>query len=220
MAKPELTRSSADDVLAQWYQKEPGRTLATLERAVLEQLVARLPGNEIVQIGAVGGAPLVFGRANPVCCRLVLEQGDSEWVCTSGDAGGIHTKAEDLPLRSGTVDLVLLLHAFEFTATPHQLLREAERILRPGGHLIILGFNPLSLLGIARHTGWFGTNGLDRGVFFSRGRLKDWCTMINLEVIDEQSSGFGLPCFPWFNWMRPEWPLALSRHLNPWAGAF
>ena len=49
-------------------------------------------------------------------------------------------KNEELPLEHNSCDVVVLHHALDFAQSPHQVLREAARILRPGGHLILLGF--------------------------------------------------------------------------------
>ncbi len=49
-----------------------------------------------------------------------------------------------------SIDLVFLPHTLEFSADPHQVLRETERVLIPEGRVIILGFNPLSSLGLWR----------------------------------------------------------------------
>jgi hypothetical protein len=61
-------------------------------------------------------------------------------------------------------------------------LREAERVLMPEGHVVIVGFNPWSLWGlwrVLRHTEreapWCGG-------FISLGRLKDWLALLGFEV--------------------------------------
>ena len=55
-----------------------------------------------------------------------------------------------LPFAAGSVDLVVLPHVLEFAANPHQVLREVERVLVPEGHVVIAGFNPVSLFGLKR----------------------------------------------------------------------
>ena len=49
-----------------------------------------------------------------------------------------------LPLASQSMDLVVMPHVLEFSKDPHQILREAERVLMPEGQIIIAGFNPLT----------------------------------------------------------------------------
>src|SRR5690606_13995139 len=57
-----------------------------------------------------------------------------------------------LPLAEESIDVALLHHVLDFSESPHQLLRETARVLIGRGHLVILGFNPLSLFGSYR---WF-----------------------------------------------------------------
>src|SRR5690606_40394232 len=42
------------------------------------------------------------------------------------------------------------LHGLDFSLSPHALLREAARSVRPGGHLLIVGVNPWSAWGATR----------------------------------------------------------------------
>ena len=83
------------------------------------------------------------------------------------------------------MDLVVLPHQLEFSDTPHQILREAERILMPEGKLVITGFNPVSLWGLYRKF----SSKKDReetfpwnGEFISLSRLKDWLSLLSLEI--------------------------------------
>ena len=55
-----------------------------------------------------------------------------------------------LPFASASIDLVVLPHVLEFSAHPHQVLREVERVLVPEGSVVIAGLNPLSLWGLRR----------------------------------------------------------------------
>src|SRR6185437_6050332 len=58
-----------------------------------------------------------------------------------------------LPFAENTFDLVVLPHALEFTDDPHLMLREAYRVTRPEGQIVIAGFNPFSLYGAKRYFG-------------------------------------------------------------------
>jgi len=45
---------------------------------------------------------------------------------------------ERLPLADGSVDAAFLSQSLHHAAQPREALREAARILRPGGHLLLL----------------------------------------------------------------------------------
>ena len=53
-----------------------------------------------------------------------------------------------LPLQAESFSTVLLPHVLEGNPLPHQVLREAHRVLMHEGYIVITGFNPLSLLGL------------------------------------------------------------------------
>jgi SAM-dependent methyltransferase len=110
---------------------------------------------------------------------------------------------DELPFESGSLDLVVMPHVLEFNDNPHQILREAERVLRPEGTIIISGFNPRSLWGVRRALGsqmgypW-------RGNFITLPRLKDWLALLGFEVA---RGGFACYAPPltnqgWLNRMR------------------
>jgi SAM-dependent methyltransferase len=91
-----------------------------------------------------------------------------------------------LPFKTDTIDVVILPHTLDFTPYPHQVLREVERILIPEGHVVITGFNPLSLwqlwrwsLGWRRQPPWCGH-------FFGQFRLRDWLTLLGFDVTHKQ----------------------------------
>jgi len=75
-----------------------------------------------------------------------------------------------------------LPHVLEFSAQPHALLREAERVLRAEGSVVISGFNPLSLWGAARALGWERRQVPWCGRFIGLLRLKDWLALLGFEL--------------------------------------
>ena len=115
-------------------------------------------------IGSIGAV----ARLSIDCVRTALVPFVSSWT-------------EELPVASDSVDVVVLHHALDFTEQTHRLLREATRVLRPGGHMLIIGFNPASLWGLAKllrsrnHVPWCGK-------FISKGRLADWLQLLNLQL--------------------------------------
>ena len=91
------------------------------------------------------------------------------------------------------MDVVIIHHALDFTDDSHRLLREATRVLRPGGQILIFGFNPISPWGLwklfKRRTQipW-------QGRFISRRRLTDWLQLLNLHI---DQIHYGLHFIPW-----------------------
>jgi len=68
----------------------------------------------------------------------------------SAGVPSIQGELEHLPLQAECVDVVLLVHALSCTQDPRRVLSQLYTALRPGGQLLILGFNPWSLWGLSR----------------------------------------------------------------------
>ncbi|PKO83653.1 MAG: SAM-dependent methyltransferase [Betaproteobacteria bacterium HGW-Betaproteobacteria-11] len=106
-----------------------------------------------------------------------------------------------LPFDKKSIDLVVMPHALEFDANPHQVLREVERVLVPEGHVIITGFNPFSLWGAKRKLSRREGVPPWRGHYISVPRLKDWLTLLGFEM---QAGAFGCyaPAVTQEKWLR------------------
>jgi len=122
--------------------------------------------------------------------------------CTGTEEGATLLAVPDfLPIDSNSIDLILLPHVLEFSSNPHQILREAQRVLMAEGHVIICGFNPRSLWGARQ---WFGSAGHRypwNGNFVSLPRLKDWLTLLDFEITAGRLCCYAPP-FSQEKWLR------------------
>ena len=94
----------------------------------------------------------------------------------------LRTEPTQLPLASQSIDLLVLPHVLEFSSQPHQILREAERVLMPEGSIVVSGFNPLSLWGARRALGWNREEYPWHARFIGLLRLKDWFALLGFEL--------------------------------------
>lgn len=108
-----------------------------------------------------------------------------------------------LPFASQSLDLVVLPHVLEFSANPHQVLREVERVLMPEGQVIICGFNPASLWGLRQMAGRLTGNYVlpGAGELMSVPRLRDWLKLLNMEV-NRGYFGCYAPPFKTTKWLQ------------------
>jgi SAM-dependent methyltransferase len=107
-------------------------------------------------------------------------------VASSGDNLSVVADIDDLPFIQHAVDAVLLSHVLEFVTDPHHVLREAHRVLIPGGYLVLTGFNPLSLAGINKLVHFKNQQFPWNGRFFTTARVRDWLQLLGFEICDEQ----------------------------------
>lgn len=96
----------------------------------------------------------------------------------------IESEYYELPLMSGSIDLVLVPHTLELIDNPHQLLLEACRVVKPGGEIIIFGFNPFSLFGLKKW--WMNHKEIPWSHhFISPHTVKKWLALADFELIKQ-----------------------------------
>ena len=166
-----------------WLASPLGRALVESERKVMEPILARIFGYHFLQIGVTAQSLL---DESPVGHRFLFVPG------TGSNTRHAIASSEALPLQTESVDAVLIHHALDYTPDCHRLLREASRVLMPGGKLLIAGFNPLSTWG-ARRLFRIG-NGLPWSArFISSNRVCDWLKLLEFSVDRISYSGYLLP---------------------------
>jgi SAM-dependent methyltransferase len=107
-------------------------------------------------------------------------------VAPQMNEGDIIAEIDDLPLLEHSVDVCLLSHVLEFSVDPHHVIREANRVLIPNGHLVVTGFNPLSLAGLNKFIPFRRKQTPWQGHFFSPMRVKDWLHLMGYEILADQ----------------------------------
>ncbi len=106
-----------------------------------------------------------FGRdCERVFAFMPASQGAVNWPPNAPSAVAL-VFDEELPLPDSAIDRVFMVHALEHSENPRETLKEAWRVLAPGGRLVIVVPNRRGLWARIEHTP-FGT-----GRPFSRGQL-------------------------------------------------
>ncbi len=201
-------------MLKHWFDSELGQELLQAEKEVVERIVPTLFGMHLVQLSVDGRVQLYQDSPVTHCFSIVpeLELGLSEQ--------NVVAQNTDIPLAHESVDVVLLHHALDFTDSPHQVLREASRVLRPGGHVIIVGFNPVSFWGMARLRRSKRKQAPWCGRFISHHRLSDWLKLLELTELKQLSGYYRLP-FEKQKWRsRFAWLGSIARRAPGHSGAF
>ncbi len=157
------------DHFAAWFATPLGQYVASEEAGWYDRTVADIFGYKAVQLEL---PQLDALRANRMPWRTIF-----------GRSAGCSLRCDPaaLPVSEQSLDLLVLPHVLDFSADPHAVLREAERVLAPQGRLLVTGFNPWSLWGVRKfkrteQTPW-------QGNFVALPRLKDWLSLLGLETM-------------------------------------
>lgn len=133
---------SQRQLLAQWYSKSA--MAARLRDQYVDDMRRILDdwfGYHLLIIGVDTGIDVNRMTRVQHLVRIIPDGSRRE----EGEAGTpVIALDEDLPIETESVDVVVLMHALDFSDSPHQLLREVHRVLTPHGHLVILGNNRYS----------------------------------------------------------------------------
>ncbi|WP_444930567.1 class I SAM-dependent methyltransferase [Microbulbifer sp. SSSA002] len=196
--------------LSHWFSSALGEEILSQQLALAQPLVEGFFGYHLLQASVAQSVD--FAATSRINHRFrlgaALEQG-----------GAAIVEFEQLPLPSDSIDVVLLHHLLDFSAHPHQILREAARVLIPGGHLLLIGFNPFSLLGLSRFL--FSRGAYQRGNQLRAARIADWMNLLDLQAERVDRGFFRLPLQQRELLSRTAWMERFGSRLHlPWGGFY
>jgi SAM-dependent methyltransferase len=171
-----------------WLRSPLGQRVYALERKLVSEALAQVFGWQMLQIGLWGDDDALMADGRTQRRAVLAWHGER----TEQHPGTIRSRTDSLAIASDSVDAVVLPHTLEYEPEPHEILREVGRILSGEGHLVVLGFRPLSSWGL-RHL--FAKDGFPPGLerLISEGRLRDWLKLLGFEIVDARRYLFALP---------------------------
>ncbi len=161
-----------------WLTQPLGRSVMQAEKKILVKYLAALSGKYGILIGVPEQGELL--KASKISPTVLL----TPIIHKNTTLQTIESDLHELPIASGSVDLVCLPHSLEHMDNPQRLLAEACRIVKPEGHIVILGFNPWSFWGLKKsvtrdtHTPW-------NHHFIQLRTIKKWLQLADFELIKQ-----------------------------------
>ena len=132
----------------------------------LRRLWPDVRGQVLAGFGYATPVMLPFlGEAARVIALMPADQGVTRWPREGGNLAAL-TYCDRLPLATGGIDRLIVLHGYEAAVRPHETLRELHRILAPGGRAVFVVPNRTGL--------WARTDAVPfgRGHPFTAGQLR------------------------------------------------
>jgi SAM-dependent methyltransferase len=133
--------------------------------------VADVPGREILEVGCGEGMMFDGAATQPVqmdvsMTRVKRAAGKCRFLlCADGYA---------LPFRDEAFRMVLLVAVIEHTREPWRMLAEARRVLKPGGAVVIVVPNDITMSAGRLALGKFPIRYPDHLTFTTPGRVRRW----------------------------------------------
>lgn len=163
--------------LSSWFGSPLGQRVLATEQEQLDEILPDLFGYHILQYGYPAKADYL--SASRIVNKTLLFLDESE---IKSNLNAIYTSAEELPVATDCIDVVVLPHVLEYSKDAHKLLREMERVLIGDGHIVIIGINPLSLWGLWHLFLCWWNEMPWSGQLISMHRIKDWLSLLDFEV--------------------------------------
>lgn len=187
----------------EWLNRPVGKNFLDLECANINTIMPTLFGYYAVVIGEPNFQMCM--QQSAISNQFLIN--DDLRIEANDKLKLLHARQDRLPIGSASIDVVYLAHCLEFSANPHEILRETYRTLRSDGHLVISMFNPLSMWGVWRAVARIGSPVPWKANFMSIVKLKDWLALLGFDIMQIKYFGFNLP----FNRCKYSTDLSLSE---------
>lgn len=171
----------------QWLSHPLGKNLLIAEKRALTQLLQHHYGKQALLIGVSEQKCLL--KSSVMSCQFVL----GPILNRDASIKYIESELSELAIQSGSVDLVILPHIFELIDNPHKLISEACRIVKPEGHIFILGFNPMSSWGLRKIFSHQKKNLPWSANFIPIIKIKEWLNLSDFELESQKMILFRPP---------------------------
>jgi len=178
--KTSRTGQFGPDTYADWRASSLGEITETLEQRLIHRLAGEIRGCAVLDVGCGDGAlTRAFrhgGAAFVAGCDTdprMIARACAQRAQMGADIIYAVARAEQLPFRDGSFDLVTVITVLAFVPEPELALREIARVLKPSGRLVVGDLGKWSLWAASRRIrAWLGAPMWKAARFRSAGELR------------------------------------------------
>ena len=125
--------------LVKWYRKSVNQPFKKLMNDHIQDIKKQIPGKHVLFIG-LSEFKKKFESNKYVSFIAIDEITSSDYI----------SEARKLPFEDNSHDIIIILHALDYTENPYELVREIDRIATDDAKVTIIGFNQFSLWGLLK----------------------------------------------------------------------
>jgi ubiquinone biosynthesis O-methyltransferase len=177
------------DIYRRWRATSLGTITEDIERRLILRFAGPLRGRSVLDVGCGAGAlTLAFQQGG--ASAVVGCDADPRMIASAARAARHEAaisyavgRAEHLPFRDESFDLVTAITVLAFVPDAHAAVREMARVLRPQGRLVIGDLGKWSSWAAARRIrGWVGSEAWRAARFRSASELRALAQAAKLRV--------------------------------------
>ena len=163
-----------------WSDIGNGQFIQVQTEQLLNMHCRQIFGDYVLHVGHLS-SPVCLTQ-NLIKCTLYALPDKPKQENVNHNQGVFLSDKCHLSITESSIDMVTLFHGLDFTNDPHLLLREAERVLRSDGYLVLTGFNPFSQAGLLRFSPFYQQHLMKQARFFSLARVTEWLAVLGFVV--------------------------------------
>lgn len=171
IGKKEKTKQETH--FSKWAASAYAQQYIECESGYFKSALRQVAGPRVLQLGDLLDSTVIQEVDFPLYLRASIDINAIEQASVSLDPAF-------LPFQYDMLSTVIVPHVLERHELPHQVLREAHRVLMPEGYIILTGFNPNSFLGLQR---LFFKRAVCPGNYFTVKRVSDWLQLLGFEIV-------------------------------------
>ena len=164
--------------LVKWYKRPINQPIKKIVNDQIPLMKKYIPGNNVLFVG-LSEFSKKFNTLKNLSFIAIDEITSSDHI----------TESKRLPFEDNSHDVIIIIHALDYTDNPYELVREIDRIATDDAKIALIGFNKFSLWGTLKPlmnnlmSPWLLN-------FHSLYSVREWFKLLGYEQNYKDTAGF------------------------------